>query len=98
MGKYGRGGQASRSVTLKVAPVQASLRCRTAERGAKRGREEREGMIDRREMRGSSKKREREGGERLVYFIVHTAAQVSTTPSRLFALPYGREPDLSGSP
>lgn len=64
-------------------------------------------MIDRREMEGGSKKREREEerkGKRereTSSFILSCTRPREYQPhlySRLFALPYRREPDLSGSP
>jgi len=71
--KEGGGGKAPRSVTLKVAPVQASLRCRTAEKSG-----EREGMIDRREMGEGVRKRERRGGgERQARLFYRTYSRTS---------------------
>lgn len=66
MGRGIRGAGTPRSVTLKVAPVQASLRCRTVER-SKEARRERGYDRSARDGRGFEKERERKrekGGER----------------------------------
>lgn len=91
-----RRGQPPRSVTLKVAPVQASLYGAEGPRG-KRGNDR--SARDGKGRRGLERRRERQA--RLFYRTrrSHTTnREYQTTPSRLCALPRGREPDLSGSP